>query len=308
MAEGSVPDVPLPEPEIRRRARLLRDVVEPVAANIYFAPEARALYAELGLPEFGPAYFASRGGCLGQAPGEVIAASFGVFDPAFVTTCVDEAWSKTDVATLLAAREAGAVASLQRILGAEPDGLARATELLARAAAAAPAGEGRALYSGLCSLGFPGTPFGDLWRAADLVREHRGDSHIIAWVSHGLDPIQANVSTELWWRMPHRSYVRTRSWSEAQIDASVQDLVDRGLITVDGGDGDGDGGKEVAAFTAAGEALRGDIELCTDRQERPIIEALGDDIDELLAILGPWTEAIVAVRGYPRDPRTVTRP
>ena len=81
---------------------------------------------------------------------------------------------------------------------------------------------------------------GDFWRAADLVREHRGDSHIIAWVSHGLDPIQANLSTELWWHLPLRSYVRTRGWSEQQIDAAVDDLRDRGLM-------DGD------AFTEQGE-------------------------------------------------------
>ncbi|MPY92369.1 MAG: hypothetical protein GEV08_04650 [Acidimicrobiia bacterium] len=285
----------LPEGELRRRSRLLRDVVEPIAANVYFAPEAREAYAALGLADFGPSYFASRGGCLGQAPGEVITAAFGVFDPLLVVPAVAEAWSTTDVASMLAARERGAVASLKRILGPSPGGLERATTLLGRAAAAAPVGEGRALYSGLCSLGYPGTPLGDLWRAADLVREHRGDSHVIAWVGHGLDPVQANISTELWWRIPLRSYVRTRGWAEERIDASLADLVARGLVAGE-------------SFTPAGEALRGDIELATDRQERPILEAIGDDIDELLGILSPWCDAIMAAKGYPRDPRLMTRP
>ena len=121
---------------------------------------------------------------------------------------------------MLAAREAGAVASLTRIFGDDPAiavAIPRATELLKRAAAAAPPGSGRALYSGLTSLGFPGTPIGDLWRAADLVREHRGDSHIIAWVAHGLDPVQATLTTELWWRLPFVSYVRTRGWNDDEI-------------------------------------------------------------------------------------------
>ncbi len=136
---------------------------------------------------------------------------------------------------------------------------------------------------------------GDFWRAADLVREHRGDSHIVAWVSHGLDPIQANLSTELWWHLPLRSYVRTRGWSDQQIDDAVEDLRDRGLM-------DGD------EFTEAGEALRVDIELCTDLQERSIVKAIGDDFEELCMILTPMKDKIVAGDGYPVDPTTMTRP
>lgn len=282
---------------VRRTARTLRDLVEPICANVYFAPEAHDCYAELGLGH-APGYFASRGGCLGQAPGEVVAAAFGVFKPAAVKAAIDEAWSKTDAATIVAARERGAVASLQRIFANDPGidaTLARATTLLQRAAAAAPPGEGRALYSGLTSLGFPGTPVGDLWRACDLVREHRGDSHIIAWVGHGLDPIQATISTELWWRIPLRSYVRTRSWTDDEIDAAIDRLRARGLV-------DGD------AFTPEGERLRAAIELATDLQERPVVEALGDDADELFELLTPMAEAVLAATGYPADPRAMTRP
>ena len=127
------------------------------------------------------------------------------------------------------------------------------------------------------------------------MREHRGDSHIIAWVGHGLDPIQANITTELWWRLPMGSYVRTRGWSKDEIADAVERLRERGLVESEG-------------FTAAGEALRGDVELCTDRQERPIVEALGDDAEELLRLLTPMADAVIAAKGYPRDPRTLTRP
>jgi hypothetical protein len=285
---------------LRRRARTLRDLVEPICANVYFAPEAHDRYAALGL-SYAPGYFASRGACLGQAPGEVVAAAFGVFKPAAVVAAVDEAWSRTDAPTILAARETGAVASLERIFGDDPRveqiraGLDRATELLARAAAAAPPGEGRALYSGLTSLGYPGSAVGDLWRACDLVREHRGDSHIIAWVGHGLDPVQATLTTELWWRLPLRSYVRTRYWTDDEIEAALGRLRVRGLVEGD-------------TFTEAGERLRSDIELSTDRQERPIVEALGDGADELFALLTPMTDAVLDAKGYPADPRRMTRP
>jgi hypothetical protein len=32
---------------------------------------------------------------------------------------------------------------------------------------------------------------------------------------------------------------------------------------------------------------------------RPVFEALGDDVDELIAIIGPWSRAIQSGRGYP---------
>ena len=284
--------------ELRSLARRLRDLVEPIAANVYFAPEATAAYARLGVEGFGPGYFASRGGCLGQAPGEVIAAAFGVFKPAMVKVNVDITWGLTDAAAMRAAREEGAVASLTRLFGADATiaaGIPRATELLQRAAAAAAPGEARALYSGLTSLGYPGTRIGDLWRAADLVREHRGDSHIIAWVANGLDPIEATLSTELWWRLPFISYVRTRGWNDEEIGGAVEHLRQAGLI-------DGE------QFTREGEALRSEIEWVTDRQERPIVEALGADAEELLTLLEPMTDAVLAGKGYPRDPRLMTRP
>jgi hypothetical protein len=283
---------------LRSVARRLRDLVEPLAANVYFAREAAAAYEALGVEGFAPGYFASRGGCLGDVPGEVVTAAFGVFKPSLVKESIDAARRHADARAMVAAREQGAVASLTRIFGDDTAIAAtvpRATELLQRAAAAAPVGEGRALFSGLVALGYPGTPIGDLWRACDLVREHRGDSHIIAWVAHGLDPIQANVTTELWWRLPLRSYVRTRGWTEREIEDAIHRLRDRGLI-------DGEG------FTEAGESLRAEIESCTDRQERPVVEALGDDADELLEILTPIAEAVIAAKGYPRDPRTFTRP
>ena len=101
---------------VRRVSRRLRDLVEPLAANVYFAPEARAAYQHLGIEDYGAGYFTSRGACLGHVPGHVVAAAFGVFNPDVVVPAVAEGWSKTDVGSILAAREQGAVASLERIL------------------------------------------------------------------------------------------------------------------------------------------------------------------------------------------------
>jgi hypothetical protein len=287
-----------PPEQLRRVARTLRDLVEPIAGCVYFLPEVQAEYEALG---FGPrsgmspatSYFCSRGACLGQVPGAVVASSFGVFKPSLVQPLVDQGWTIAPAAALLSAREKGTVTGLSRILGPVPSGVERATELLTRAGAAGQV-SGRALYAGLRSLGFPGTPLGDLWRAADLVREHRGDSHIAAWTSHGLDAVEAQLLQELWWQRPMGPYTKTRGWTDDEIEAGKQRLRARGLISGD-------------ELTIDGEVLRGGVEDATDRQEARIVDALGDDADELFALLEPWAVAIVEAKGYPVDPRQMTR-
>ena len=66
-------------------ARELWSLIEPIAANVYFAPEVHAAFEDLGFdgsrgategvqyPDR-VAYFTSRGACLGQVPGEIVAA------------------------------------------------------------------------------------------------------------------------------------------------------------------------------------------------------------------------------------------
>ena len=273
-------------------SRRLRDLVEPIAANVYFAPEAQDAYGELGL-NYPEGYFCSRGACMGQVPGEVIAAAFGVFYPPMVVGFVSSGWEKTDAPTILAARQRGATAALERTLGAKPDGVDRATELLRRAGEAGTV-EGRPLFAGLRSLGWPGDPIGDLWRAADLVREHRGDSHTMAWVTHGLTAIEVLLLTEAWWRMPFNTYMRTRAWPDDEVQATLADLRERGLVDDSG-------------LTDEGTDLRASIEESTDRGEEGVVTALGDDADELFAILEPWSKAIVESGGYPTDPSQLTR-
>lgn len=278
--------------EVRRISRRLRDVVEPLAANVYFAPEAQENYKALGL-SYIPSYFRSRSACMGDVSGDVVVATFGVFNPAIVLPAIEQGRTVA-VDDILDARQRGAVAGLTRILEGVPDGLGRATELLRRAGEACTC-EGHAIFAGLRSLGFPGDPVADFWRAADLVREHRGDSHIIAWTSHDVDAVEITLLTELWWRLPLRAYVGTRGWSPEEIDAGVSRLIERGLI-------------EGGGFTTEGEQLRASIEEATDRQERRVVEALGDDADELLNLLEPWSKAVVASGGYPSDPSSLTRP
>ena len=285
----------LNDEQLQERARRLAAALEPVVGQVYFSPECHREYESLG---FGPspiesrgvampdgvAYFTSRGAALGQAPGELVASAFAVFNPAVVVPAVTHGWTLTDAPTIAAARLRGAVAQLRRILGDEPAGLARASELLAIAVEPLRV-EGRPLFAGVVSQGLPGDPLGDLFRLGDRLREYRGDSHTAAWISAGFDATEIGLLTELFMGLPLRTYVRSRAWSSDELDAAEERLVGRGLIA--------DG-----AFTEAGRAAREAVEQVTDAQLRPALDALGDDVDELVGLLDPWGEAIRAAGGY----------
>jgi hypothetical protein len=285
--------------DFQEKARRLRNAVEPVAAGVYFAPEAHQAYEALGFDGSPPvsadgiarpelkSYFTSRGACMGQVPGEVVAAAFGVFNPKFVVPGVAAGWQITSREAILQAREQAATTMLARVLGDHPDRLGQVTGLLRRAAAVAP-WAGRPIYGGLRSLGFPGHPLGEMWRAADLLREHRGDSHVIAWAVGGADAVEVLLLTEQWWGVPARSYTPSRGWTGKDMDAAFGRLQARGLMT---------GGEQL---TDAGRAFREEIEVRTDELERPVLDALGDDLDELLGHLDAWSEAIIAAGSYPK--------
>ncbi len=283
---------------LSERARKLGSVLEPLAGQVYFAPECHANYVALGfdpspanasgvaLPD-GPAYFTSRGSVMGQVAGGVVAAAFGVFNPEVVVRCVAIGWSRTDAPTICQARDDGAIAQLVRILGEEPEGIARVNELLTRAIEPLRP-EGRPLYAGLGSQSLPDTPIGKMWRMGDMLREYRGDSHTAAWISAGLNATQIGLLSELYWGVPMRSYSRTRGWTNDQFDAAAESLQGRGLITAD-------------ALTATGREARELIETVTDSQMAGAIGALGDDIHELFEILEPWGAAVRAGFGYLRS-------
>ena len=257
-------------------ARRLASLIEPIVGQVYFSPECHAEYEALGfdpspgkagevaLPD-GPAYFTSRGSLMGQVPGEVVAAAFSVFNPAVVVPHVQLGWSRTDAATICAARTRGAIAQLARILGDRPDGVERAAELLARAAAPLKP-EGRPLFAGALACGYPGTPLGDAWHAGDLLREYRGDCHTAAWVSAGLTAVEIGLLTELYWGLPTRSYIRTRAWTDADLDNATASLIAKGYVDVTS-----------TEMTTNGRAAREAIEEVTDAQMAPAIDALGGE-------------------------------
>ena len=237
-----------------------------------------------GLDRFA-AYVWGRAAPMGEPTSAVVVAAFGVFEPALLAAAYERGRSAVGREALLKARVDATAVSLRRVLG-DIDGSPAVTAL--RRGVEAADGTGRALFSGLRSLSWPDDPAAQLWRACNLLREHRGDSHLAASVSAGLDPVAMNILTELWLGMPLGPYTATRGWSESQIAASAKELEQRGLIAS-------------GALTAAGRHFRDDIEERTDAMEEKIVQAIGDDFEALVAQLQGWSNRCIAAKTFTSD-------
>jgi hypothetical protein len=266
--------------------RRLGALVEPLAAAIYFSAEAQQRYEALGLNYF-EGYFCSRSACLGAAPWRVVCAAFAAFKPAIVEQAVTQGWHKTNPDDLLAARLDGAREQMAARIRATDAEVVRIADLMLDATDGVDV-SGRTLFAGLVGLPVPGPddPIGRLWRAADRVREFRGDGHIAAWAPH-LDSTEVTTLTEPWWGIELGSYVWTRGWDDDDVTAARKRLADRGLVEADG------------SITDAGRELREGIEVTTDAATLPVIDRLGDNLDELFAALEPWSEALRGPGAYP---------
>jgi hypothetical protein len=186
----------------------------------------------------------------------------------------------------LAARAEGTIRSLEGILEGA-DVTAAATAL--RRAVEAADGTGRVLFCGLRSLDWPEEPVGQLWRACEAIREHRGDSHLAASLAAGLDPVEMNVLSELWLGMPIGAHATTFGGPSDAVEAAAGRLQGRGFV---------DGGK----LTDIGRRFREEIEAATDAQQQGIVDALGGDFDATIAVVDGWSASCIAAGAYPPDP------
>lgn len=264
-------------------ARRLRDVMAPIGEHAIWSAKTNGVVAKLGLAVV-PAYLWGRAVGLGEPPGEVVAAALAVFEPRLTAAIYEHARSQCGRAGFVAAREEATIESLHEILG-DVD-VSEPLAVLRRGLAAAD-GSSRALYSGLRSLGWPEDAVGQLWRACDLLREHRGDSHQAVWVAAGLGPVTINLLTELWTGMTLGAYTAMRrGWSEDDIAAAVADLEGRGFVAS-------------GELTPAGRKFRDDLEDQTDALEQPILDAIGDDFEPAVRVLDQWSATIADSGAFP---------
>lgn len=279
-------DLPTVTARPHTRARRLRDALEAIAMHGQRSGAIPDRLAEFGLDAF-ESYAWSRAAALGTPTTPVVVSAFGVFEPRHLSSALERARSKVSRDRVLAAREDGATAGLAAVLAAAD--VAPLADALLDAVRPLP-GTARPLFSGLRQLRVPTDPHARLWRAADLVREHRGDGHLAACIAAGLGPVAMNVLTELWAGYSCGEYTATRGFGQEAIAACVAELTQRGWLS---------GGR----LTREGAALRRSVEDSTDASQLALIARLADRLDGLTQTAEALSGRLLAALPVPTDPR-----
>jgi len=279
-----------------RTARAMWKLFEPVHAVTYFAEECIEEFGAAGLKGFWMGYFAGRSAPMGAVAPAVVDATFFSFNPDRVKRALPDAWSFAAPDRVLDARLAGVDRALRRILDSDAGGqgpgvddadVARAAAL-ARGAVEGLTVDGRPLAAANAALDWPQEPHLALWQAATVLREHRGDGHVVALAAAGLDGRQALVTMAATGAVPRAMLQAARGWDDDAWEASADMLVERGWLDEDG------------TQTPSGAAARREIEDLTDLLAAEPWERLGDDGTEALrAVLTPLASAIAATGAVP---------
>jgi helix-turn-helix protein len=204
---------------------------------------------------------------------------------------IPRAWTLAGPEQVVAARFDAARASLTRLLGGpEVTGSAEVAELagLLREACTVLRPEGRPLYAGHAGLPWPEEPVLQLWHAATLLREYRGDGHLAALLHRGLSGLEALITHTVTGRgFTEAAAKASRGWSDEEWAAASDALAARGLLA--------DG-----ALTAAGTQLRNDVEADTDALSVAPWQHLGPERTARVMELGrALSGRVVAAGAYP---------
>lgn len=267
---------------VRRMWRLM----EPVHAILYYAPEVFARVAKLGFDTATrwPSYFPLRAAPFGAVGPEMVAATFYSFNPAMVREHVPAAWSVASPDDFLAARLDGIDEALRPITGDLREAADLARRLVEGVSTVA-----RPLGAANADLPWPDEPHLALWHAATIMREVRGDGHVAALLTAGLDPVESLVSFAGVGAAP-REVFASRGWSDDDWAAATTRLVERGWLNEDG------------TATDAGHAGRDEVERMTDELASPAYRALGaQQVGRLAQLVVPVVMAVVKTGLLPQQ-------
>jgi hypothetical protein len=276
-------------------ARRLWTLLEPIAACVYFAPELHDEAAALGydVQSRWSSYFAWRAAPLGAAGPQQVASAFYSFCPRMVHRYVPQIWRTATPQQVLPARLAGVDRALRAIWGEAVYGrdMTEAAEL-ARTAAMAADTTARPLAAAIADFDWPTEPHLVLWHAANLLRESRGDGHVAALLTYGLDPVESLVSFAAIGAAPTEVFA-SRGWSDQEWQAGRQRLADRQLVDASG------------TATEQGRRLRQRIEDRTDALAARPWRELGPATDRLAELTTPLTRQVVASGIFPAGGNTL---
>lgn len=262
-------------------ARRLWQVVEPLHAVVYFAPEPADAATALGLRGWWMGYFAGRAAPMGAVTAPVVDAAFFGFHSAMVARALPDAWGFATPDEVVRSRAEAAGAALRRMLGNDIVEVAGAVGAELHSAVDPADCGGRPLAAAWAAVATTGDPVVDLWLGLSSLREHRGDGHVIACVTHGLGPLEATVTMVAGGRIPRASIQPHRGWSDTDWSAAEKTLTGRGLLR------DGH-------LTAAGVRCRADIEEATDRLAARPVDTLGEArVTAIVEALTPLAQRVV---------------
>ncbi|UGQ54146.1 hypothetical protein LRL17_10805 [Rhodococcus qingshengii] len=259
----------------------------------YFVPETEKELVGVGLEPGRMVYFAGRSAPLGAPPATVVTATFFNFNPELIASVIPRAWELARPTEVVAARYRAIDAAYVRLFGADVTGsadMAEAAELVSIAAQNIPGVDGRPLYAGWASLDWPAEPHLRFWHALTLLREYRGDGHIAALQTAGLNGLDALITHTATGIGFQRKFAQTRrGWSQEQWDEAVESLKDRELLDRSSG-----------TLTEDGQDLRDVVEDLTDDLALAPWDALGEEgAKRLLELATPWRTALVEQEVFP---------
>ncbi|WP_435606384.1 SCO6745 family protein [Streptomyces ardesiacus] len=276
-----------------RAGRRCHNALNSLHSTHYFSPDLGRELGALGITEAPAVNFAVRAAALGPVGAGTVTAAFYNYKQGLVARHVPAVWEKVTPEQVLAARLRAVDATLRRLLGEEavasPE-MAEAAELALRAAEGCSRGA-RPLYAAHADLPVPDAPHLALWHAATLLREHRGDGHLAALLTAGLDGLEALVTHTATGRGLAPKWVfTTRGWTREEWDAAAGRLRGRGLVDAAG------------ELTEEGTALREGIERETDRLDAGPYAHLGaDGVARLTELGSAFARTAIGAGAFPAD-------
>lgn len=265
--------------------------LELIHSTTYFLPETQEALVAAGLPPRA-CYFAGRAAPLGRVGAGVVTATFYNFNRELIAPLIPAAWDIASPEAIMSIRYETLDAAFTRLLGPEvvtSADMAEAADLASIAARGIPGDDGRPLYAAYAELDWPTAPHLVLWHALTLIREYRGDGHIAALQTAGLNGLDALITHTATGYGFEKEFARTRrGWSTEQWDSAVSSLSDRELLSAEG------------SLSEDGRDLRKLVEDITNDLATAPWAALGEDgAARLVSLATPWRDALVGHGVFP---------
>lgn len=263
----------------------VRDVSRAVSAAhlfIYLAPESAQEAAELGVSDRGRAYLAFRSAAMGAVPWQVVLAAFYNFSPRAVRAMAG-VWDAAPPERWQAARFSAAGRAMRRVdVCLTGDHLAEARSLIDPVVAGADYA-GKVLAAANASVELPPDPLVALWQQITVVREWRGDAHLVVLADNGLGPCDCLVLHTATGRLPTALARATRQWDDEEWSAATARLAARGWLDSN------------AMVTHVGSAARERIEVETDEHCAALWAPIGNvGARRFASLIAPITSAFTA--------------